>query len=116
MAEYEYLCHVGEALQWIEGCLDEETGFGVTEMGDGLADGVVLAKLARAFQGADVVKKIEVVSPSAGSVSSRLEQQTPMAANGKHRYLFAVPQSRRYAHGETNACFVTAKLTPDIHV
>lgn len=29
---YEYLCHVGEAQQWIEGCLGEELGFGVVEM------------------------------------------------------------------------------------
>ena len=62
LASYEYLCHVGEALQWVEGCIDEETGFGVTEMDDGLRDGVVLAKLARAFQGPQVVKKIWTVS------------------------------------------------------
>ena len=61
LAAYEYLCHVGEAQQWIEGCLEEETGFGVTEMEEGLRDGVVLAKLARVFQGEAVVKKIWVV-------------------------------------------------------
>jgi Ras GTPase-activating-like protein IQGAP2/3 len=55
---YEYLCHVGEAQQWIEGCLGEELGFGVVEMEDGLRNGVVLAKLARVFQGPSVVKKI----------------------------------------------------------
>lgn len=58
LASYEYLCHVGEAQQWIEGCLDEELEFGVTEMDDGLKDGVALAKLARVFQGEDVVKHI----------------------------------------------------------
>ncbi|KAH7101116.1 hypothetical protein BKA62DRAFT_619136 [Auriculariales sp. MPI-PUGE-AT-0066] len=52
---YEYLCHVGEAQQWIEGCLGEELGFGVVEMDNGLQNGVVLAKLARVF-GADVKK------------------------------------------------------------
>ena len=62
LASYEYLCHVGEAQQWIEGCLEEETGFGVTEMEEGLRDGVVLAKLARVFQGDKVVKKIWIVS------------------------------------------------------
>lgn len=62
LAAYEYLCHVGEAQQWVEGCLGEETGFGVTEMEDGLRDGVVLAKLARAFQGEAVVKRIWTVS------------------------------------------------------
>lgn len=55
---YEYLCHVGEAQQWIEGCLGEELGFGVVEMEDGLRNGVVLAKLVRAFQGEGAVKKI----------------------------------------------------------
>ncbi|KAK2466197.1 hypothetical protein APHAL10511_001839 [Amanita phalloides] len=55
---YEYLCHVGEAQQWIEGCLEEELGFGVVEMEDGLRNGVVLAKLVRAFKGDAAVKKI----------------------------------------------------------
>ena len=49
LSSYEYLCHVGEAQQWIEGCLDEETGFGVTEMEEGLRDGVVLAKPGEGF-------------------------------------------------------------------
>lgn len=66
IAAYEYLCHVGEAQQWIEGCIDEELGFGVTEMEDGLSDGVVLAKLARVFRGEGVVKKIWTVSYLAG--------------------------------------------------
>lgn len=55
---YEYLCHVGEAQQWIEGCLGEELGFGVVEMDEGLRNGVVLAKLVRAFQGETVVRRI----------------------------------------------------------
>jgi Ras GTPase-activating-like protein IQGAP2/3 len=59
---YEYLCHVGEAQQWIEGCLGEELGFGVVEMEEGLRNGVVLAKLVRAFQGQRVVRKIYEVS------------------------------------------------------
>ncbi|KAG8745710.1 hypothetical protein FRC10_007190 [Ceratobasidium sp. 414] len=44
---YEYLCHVGEAQQWIEGCLGYELGFGVVEMDEELRNGVALAKLAR---------------------------------------------------------------------
>lgn len=48
---YEYLCHVGEAQQWIEGCLGEELGFGVVEMEEGLRNGVVLAKLVRELGG-----------------------------------------------------------------
>ncbi|KAG6854797.1 hypothetical protein C0991_001224 [Blastosporella zonata] len=55
---YEYLCHVGEAQQWIEGCLGEELEFGVVEMEEGLRNGVVLAKLVRTFQGEGAVRKI----------------------------------------------------------
>lgn len=55
---YEYLCHVGEAQQWIEGCLGEELEFGIVEMEEGLRNGVVLAKLVRAFQGEGAVRKI----------------------------------------------------------
>lgn len=55
---YEYLCHVGEAQQWIEGCLDEELEFGVVEMEERLRNGVVLAKLSRVFQGERIVRRI----------------------------------------------------------
>lgn len=48
---YEYLCHVGEAQQWIEGCLGEELGFGVVEMEEEMRNGVVLARLVRVFKG-----------------------------------------------------------------
>lgn len=59
---YEYLCHVGEAQQWIEGCLGEELGFGVVEMEESLRNGVVLAKLVRSFEGDRVVRRIYDVS------------------------------------------------------
>ncbi|KAK0491012.1 ras GTPase-activating protein [Armillaria novae-zelandiae] len=55
---YEYLCHVGEAQQWIEGCLGEELGFGVVEMESGLRNGVVLAKLVKVFTQDVIVKRI----------------------------------------------------------
>lgn len=55
---YEYLCHVGEAQQWIEGCLGEELEFGVVEMEEGLRNGVVLAKLVRALEGSQAVRRI----------------------------------------------------------
>ncbi|KAL1755451.1 hypothetical protein FB107DRAFT_213621 [Schizophyllum commune] len=55
---YEYLCHVGEAQQWMEGCLGQELGWGVVEMDERLRDGVVLAKLVRVFQGEHAVRKI----------------------------------------------------------
>jgi Ras GTPase-activating-like protein IQGAP2/3 len=58
---YEYLCHVGEAQQWIEGCLGEELGFGVVEMDEGLRNGVVLAKLVRVFKGEGAVRRIHEV-------------------------------------------------------
>ncbi|KAK4688659.1 Ras GTPase-activating-like protein IQGAP2/3, partial [Tremellales sp. Uapishka_1] len=58
LAAYEYLCHVGEAQQWIEGCLDENLEFGVTEMEEGLRDGVALAKLARVYEGEAIVRRI----------------------------------------------------------
>lgn len=64
---YEYLCHVGEAQQWIEGCLEEELGFGVVEMEEGLRNGVVLAKLVRVFQGDKVVRRIYEVSQEPSS-------------------------------------------------
>ena len=55
---YEYLCHVGEAQQWIEGCLGKELGFGVVDMEESLRNGVVLAKLVKIFQGEAVVRRI----------------------------------------------------------
>jgi Ras GTPase-activating-like protein IQGAP2/3 len=55
---YEYLCHVGEAQEWIELCLDRELGFGVVEMEAALRNGVVLAKLAQVFQGEAIVRRI----------------------------------------------------------
>ena len=55
---YEYLCHVGEAQQWIEGCLGYELGFGVVEMDEGLRNGAVLAKLVRVFQGEHAVPRV----------------------------------------------------------
>ena len=58
MHAYEYLCHVGEAQQWVEGCLGEELGFGVVDMEESLRNGVVLAKLVRVFQGDAVVRRI----------------------------------------------------------
>jgi Ras GTPase-activating-like protein IQGAP2/3 len=65
---YEYLCHVGEAQQWIEGCLGEELECGVVELEDALQNGVILARLVRVFQGDAVVKRIfevrtEVILP-----------------------------------------------------
>ncbi|PIA15757.1 RasGAP-domain-containing protein [Coemansia reversa NRRL 1564] len=48
LAAYEYLCHVGEAKEWIEACIGESLPE-VSEIEDSLRDGVAMAKLARTF-------------------------------------------------------------------
>lgn len=45
----EYLTHVGEALQWVEGVLQKDLGFGIVEFEDKLRDGVVLARMAESL-------------------------------------------------------------------
>ncbi|KAF9055294.1 hypothetical protein BDZ89DRAFT_1087964 [Hymenopellis radicata] len=55
---YEYLCHVGEAKEWIEGCLNLELDVDVLKLDDGLRNGVVLAKLVKKFTGDAIAKRI----------------------------------------------------------
>ncbi|XP_017551052.1 ras GTPase-activating-like protein IQGAP2 [Pygocentrus nattereri] len=45
---YEYLCHLEEAKQWMEACLEEELP-STTELEEGLRNGVYLGKLAKFF-------------------------------------------------------------------
>ncbi|KAI9308755.1 hypothetical protein BJ944DRAFT_246306 [Cunninghamella echinulata] len=45
---YEYLCHIGEAKEWIENCL-QETIDPIIKLEDSMKDGIVLAKLAHWF-------------------------------------------------------------------
>ncbi|KAG0280272.1 hypothetical protein BGZ95_010710 [Linnemannia exigua] len=45
---YDYLCHIGEAKEWIEACICEEID-AITTLEESLRNGVVLAKLARYF-------------------------------------------------------------------
>lgn len=45
---YEYLCHIGEAKQWIEQCIEEEIP-SIVKLEEALRDGVILAKLTQAF-------------------------------------------------------------------
>ncbi|ORX84099.1 hypothetical protein BCR32DRAFT_218164 [Anaeromyces robustus] len=52
---YEYLCHVEEAKEWIERCIDEKINS--KEFEEQLRRGIVLAKLAKIIQ-PGVVKKI----------------------------------------------------------
>ena len=49
---------MGEAQQWIEGCLDQELGFGVVDMEEELRNGIVLAKLVRKFKGEAGARRI----------------------------------------------------------
>ncbi|CAD6886832.1 unnamed protein product [Tilletia controversa] len=46
---YEYLCHCGEAKEWMEHCVEEELG-AIVDMENEMRDGVFLAKLARKFE------------------------------------------------------------------
>ncbi|XP_066512297.1 ras GTPase-activating-like protein IQGAP2 [Hoplias malabaricus] len=45
---YEYLCHLEEAKQWMEACLEEELP-STTQLEEGLRNGVYLGKLAKFF-------------------------------------------------------------------
>nr|XP_014341937.1 PREDICTED: ras GTPase-activating-like protein IQGAP2 [Latimeria chalumnae] len=53
---YEYLCHLEEAKQWIEACLNEELP-PTTELEEGLRNGVYLVKLAKFFAPKMVLEK-----------------------------------------------------------
>ncbi|KAG4305268.1 hypothetical protein PORY_001438 [Pneumocystis oryctolagi] len=53
---YEYLCHIGEAKEWIESCIGEEIPV-ILELEESLRDGVILARLVRVFA-PDLVPKI----------------------------------------------------------
>lgn len=45
---YEYLCHIGEAKEWIEKCIGEDIP-SIVKLDEALRDGVILAKLTRVF-------------------------------------------------------------------
>ncbi|KAJ1500642.1 Ras GTPase-activating-like protein iqgap2, partial [Coelomomyces lativittatus] len=53
---YEYLCRLEEAKQWLEECLDEALP-PVSELGEYLRNGIVLAKVVKKYH-PDLVKKI----------------------------------------------------------
>ncbi|KAL2916115.1 iqgap-related protein [Polyrhizophydium stewartii] len=53
---YEYLCHIGEAKEWIEACTGEQIP-PIDQLEEHLRNGIVLARLAKAFQ-PEVVKRI----------------------------------------------------------
>ncbi|KAI8145856.1 hypothetical protein BJV82DRAFT_511270 [Fennellomyces sp. T-0311] len=56
MQAYEYLCHIGEAKDWIEDCLQVEID-PITVLEESMRNGVILAKLAAWFTDG-VVRKI----------------------------------------------------------
>ncbi|KAF9189282.1 hypothetical protein BGZ51_009729 [Haplosporangium sp. Z 767] len=58
MQAYEYLCHIGEAKEWIEACINEEID-AITTLEESLRNGVVLAKLARYFDPVSVKRIFE---------------------------------------------------------
>ncbi|KAJ1674516.1 iqgap- protein, partial [Spiromyces aspiralis] len=71
IAAYEYLCHVGEAKEWMEACI----GSSLPEVGEfeeSLRDGVALAKLAATFC-PEVVGKIYEKEPPPKGNKRRLE-------------------------------------------
>ncbi|KAF0468087.1 IQ domain-containing GTPase activating protein [Gigaspora margarita] len=53
---YEYLCHIGEAKEWIETCIAEEID-PIILLEESLRNGIVLAKLAKSIE-PSVVRKI----------------------------------------------------------
>ncbi|KAG5513649.1 hypothetical protein PMAC_000687 [Pneumocystis sp. 'macacae'] len=53
---YEYLCHIGEAKEWIELCIGEEIP-AILELEESLRDGVILARLVKVFS-PDLVPRI----------------------------------------------------------
>lgn len=55
---YEYLCHIAEAKQWLEGCIDQPLG-AVVDLEERLRDGVALAQLAKRYKPALVPRIFE---------------------------------------------------------
>ncbi|KAI8836593.1 hypothetical protein BC829DRAFT_447861 [Chytridium lagenaria] len=55
---YEYLCHIGEAKEWIEACIHEHIA-PTTQLEEELRNGIILAKLARSFSPQSVKKIFE---------------------------------------------------------
>lgn len=53
---YEYLCHIGEAKEWIEACIQEDIA-NTTALEQDMRNGIVVAKLAKSFH-PESVKRI----------------------------------------------------------
>ncbi|KAJ1914923.1 iqgap- protein [Mycoemilia scoparia] len=71
IAAYEYLCHVGEAREWIGLCIKEKLP-PVGEFEESLRNGIALAKLARYIR-PEIVGKIYESDPNKAGKKRRLE-------------------------------------------
>lgn len=69
---YEYLCHIGEAKEWIEDCLQDEID-PIIKLEESMRNGIVLAKLADWFAPGIVRKIFQVPIVLALSLSLTLE-------------------------------------------
>ncbi|KAJ2850636.1 iqgap- protein [Coemansia brasiliensis] len=78
LAAYEYLCHVSEAKEWIEACIQEALP-DISELEDSLRDGVALAKLARTFCPEAVGRIYQQPAQ---------QQQMPLGAGVRRRFVF----------------------------
>ncbi|KAI7827713.1 hypothetical protein BX661DRAFT_170948 [Kickxella alabastrina] len=87
LAAYEYLCHVSEAKEWIEACIDEDLP-DILIIEDSLRDGVALAKLARTFC-PEVVGKIYEKPPSSAGGSGNVSAVSSQISSGvRQRFVF----------------------------
>ncbi|KAJ2723116.1 iqgap- protein [Coemansia sp. Benny D115] len=85
LAAYEYLCHVCEAREWIEACINEELP-DIDTLEDSLRNGVALAKLARTFCPEAVGKIYEQPMSAGGGPLSALS--TPISNGVRQRFVF----------------------------
>ncbi|PVU93106.1 hypothetical protein BB561_003463 [Smittium simulii] len=74
---YEYLCHVAEAKEWVEGMINRELA-PIGEFEESLRDGITLAELAKSFCPQVVGRIVTISKPKHKSYSSL----------GVKRYLF----------------------------
>lgn len=101
----EYLTHVGEALQWVEGVLQKDLGFGVVEFEEKLRDGVVLARMA------------EKVGAKGGNKIFEVSRLPARSSDHEVAELTALPRSCRTPNfnGDTRttlSCFSTSPSRP----
>ncbi|ORE15128.1 hypothetical protein BCV71DRAFT_185978 [Rhizopus microsporus] len=57
---YEYLCHIGEAKEWIENCLQDEID-PIIKLEETMRNGIILARLANWFAPGTARKIFQVI-------------------------------------------------------